>query len=57
MERSINGFLMRLSQGDALTFVLFGFHRIAARRFCLMGKIKALNFFTVESLWFALLII
>ena len=49
-ERSINGFLIRLSQGGALAFVLFGFPRIVAHRFCLMGKTKALNFFTVESL-------
>ena len=40
-ERSLNGFLICLSQGDALAFVIFGFHRIAARSILSDGQNKS----------------
>ena len=33
------------ARAAALAFVLFGFHRIAAHRFCLMGKTETASFF------------
>ena len=37
----LNGFLVRLDQGGALVFAIFGFHRIAARTILFNGQSKS----------------